>query len=211
MKIVPLPLRSFAVTALAAVLLIIPTRILAVTIVDTGPGDNNFANGFNTSSSLATEFNMANAMTLTSVEGWLGSLYGTISVSIYSDGGSTPGSVLHTGLFAAPAFTATQSWQGVYGLNWSLGAGSYWVVFGAISGGGSLGGHSASPLGLEAYSFPSQFNPGQTVWQGFDNGADYGVRILGRVPGNAVPDGGHTALLLGGALFVCGLIRSRRT
>lgn len=168
-------------------------------VVDTGPG---FADGYGWSLDnsnpqwLAGKFSLNQAYTLTSVEGWIGVVTGgydypntgTARISIYGDGGQLP-NVLDL-IYSQEFYVGVtdQSWQGIFGLDWDLGPGSYWVAFENPLGSplyGHMPGASDNPLGDEAYTYSGG-------WSEYDD-LDLGVRIA--ADGAVVPEPASLSLL----------------
>ncbi len=113
---------------------------------------------------------------------------GTLNVGIYSDAGDVPGTALFTRSTWVPS-GGNPTWQGATGINETLSAGTYWIVFSTPTSGGMFGAlpdPSSSPLANEA-----KYNAGS--WTSYDN-AQLGVRILGT---SSVPDPGSSLLLFG--------------
>lgn len=128
-------------TIFSSLLLLSPVHASAELIVDTGvptswpdaAGDPILDSG----QWLAGRFSVAEAYRISTIEGYMASATngGTFSVSIYSNGGDVPGSLLYlTGAMASPvAFdnsgNAVPEWFGASGLDWLLVPGNYWVAF----------------------------------------------------------------------------------
>jgi hypothetical protein len=179
---------------------------VAATIVDTGPGPVGigiFPPTVNLENGVAAEFSIAQAYTITDVEGWLnassGSI-GTLTAIIYTDGGEVPGSQLFSQAFSVTSVAS--DFYGAHGLAWLLQPGTYWVAFEVLTGqtfSGVMPGPSTSPLGNEAVKTVLTPTYGQ-----FDS-ANIGVRLQGSpVP---VP---AAAWLLGSALIGMTRISRRR-
>ncbi len=177
------------------------------TIVDTGPGTTNWGwtlgnAGSNYPQNLAAQFTVTQDITVTSIEGWLGSLSGsgTIRIAVTDNSnGTIPGAQIWADNLGIDSSTGT-TWQGFTNLNLFLSAGTYWVAFLADN---SLFAYMpsgvANPLGAEAYT---------SSWDGqwyVNNDLDLGVRIKG----NSVPDGASVVGLLGLALGAMVALRRR--
>jgi hypothetical protein len=117
--------------AVAAGTLVGATQVGAVPLVDTGQptGNSGGANleGFYYTQYLAGEFTLNGSYIITGVEGYM-EVYrsGVLNLRIYSDGGAVPGSNLYSGTVTPPV--SGLNWQGLTGLNWALGPGTYWIA-----------------------------------------------------------------------------------
>jgi hypothetical protein len=199
---------------LAGLMMLLAQPLSAVTIVDTGPGSPTGSLWTLSSSQwLAGEFSVGSAQNITSIEGWIRSVIlnsGNYFVALAADngpGGNVPGTTLFSTTFAtSSALLNTAAWQGAFSLNWAIGPGTYWVIFGTVTGGavGQMPGGAPNPLINEA----SGGTPSQSGQWGFAPFIDIGVRIEAGAAA-AVSDRGATALLLGGALLGLVALRHR--
>lgn len=185
---VPLPpsrcpksgLQAAAALALAA----LPAAPAQALTVDTGPGfdvgggwslydDRPATPGFQ---HLAARFAVEASDTITSVQGWMNWDGGKLAFSVMSDFQGLPGARLHsaTGYLAATELNRP-AWRGIGSLDWSVDAGTYWLVFEdqRDPGSGSMPGGAAAPLA--GYASSPGVVPGQ-AWMPADT-LGFGVRI----------------------------------
>ncbi|HND61986.1 MAG TPA: hypothetical protein PLB90_10950 [Opitutaceae bacterium] len=203
-----LPLRSLFKSVSVALLVLGTASISRAdnTIVDTGAGTTEWSwvlggTGSNYPQSLAAQFTVTQDITVTSIEGWIGSYNdGTVRIAITDNSnGTIPGAQIWADNLAVYANTGT-TWQGFTNLNLFLSAGTYWVAFignSDLSAGMPSG--VPNPLGVEA--FASSYNG---MWYEQDT-LDLGVRIKG----NSVPDSASVVGLLGLALGAMVMVRRR--
>jgi len=138
----------------------------AAFVVDTGAPTATSGSSFYSLDSnqwLAGRFTLADAWNLNSVEGWItnggNGVSGTVHASIYADNAAGPlptGTALYSSIFTfnAPAncvdLYSCSAWDGAYGLDWALLAGTYWLGFEVQSGDtlvfGSMQNDVPSPL-----------------------------------------------------------------
>lgn len=116
-------------TAILAVLSPLPAT--AAYIVDTGAGINGPPWTFEAAQYFAGEFSIGTWQTLHSIEGHYSNIEdapGSVTIRLHQDGGNIPGSVLFSQTHELPGGSSLD-WYGVFGLNWLIGPGTYWVSF----------------------------------------------------------------------------------
>jgi hypothetical protein len=207
---VPLSLPTSHALAAAALLLALSPAAQAL-VVDTGPGadvgggwslydDRPVTSGYQR---LAARFTVGAADLITSVQGWMNWDGGALSFAVLTDFQGLPGATLYSVTTALPA-TAwnTPDWRGVGGLNWSLSAGNYWLVFADQPGGGSGAMPGGAPMPLEAYASSPGVAPG-AEWMDAPT-LGFGVRInTTPEPPPAIPEPGTLLLwAVGGAALL---------
>ncbi len=171
------------------------TPASAAFVVDTGHGPID-APGWvlDPNQSLAGYFTLAADTTIQSVEGFLGGSGGTSTITIYGDA-TLPTTALFSASFEA---ASGYDWQGVFGQNWSLAAGSYWVGFSSTGENGMTYGGTPNPLSRYAFT-------AQTVW--YPNPLNVGVRIADTP---AVPEPASWMMLILGFGAMGGAMRYGR-
>ena len=174
----------------------------AITIVDTGT-PAGAVNGFGNPAGLAGEFTIANAFTVTDIQGYLGGgIAGNLTIALYSDGGDIPGTELFSTSLALGVVDA--DWRGASSLNWTLASGTYWVAFESRAGStffGRMPNAVPSPLVNEARFTQGAWNPNDDL--------NIGVRILGTATTASVPEGGSTFALATLAFLALVTLRTR--
>lgn len=193
-------IRDFAVAVLAAASVTAAALPAAAgTIVDTGtPGT---VTDWALDSGIAARFQVANATTITGIEGYFsgGGSPGTYTIALYSDGTNTPG----TELFSTQSTVTANGWNGKSGLNWAVNSGFFWVGFEVRPGQtftrGGMPSPAPSPLLDEAYNRGGRYFP--------NDGFDIGVRIY---DGAVVPEPATWALMICG-FGLAGAALRRRT
>jgi hypothetical protein len=193
---------KFVIAACAAALLATSGVAQAAPIIDTGAGATSIGSAMTLADGrdLAGYIVFKNDVTITGIRGWLGGNEGGLVVAgIYSDIDFTPADQLYSTRFSIQDPVA---WQGADSLNWTLKAGSYWVVF-------------KGSLGPDSYMPGSAPNPLVAYKRGIDGSwgnlreQALGVQIDG-VVGGAVPEPASWAMLIGGFGLAGGAIRTRR-
>lgn len=201
--------------ALAAPLLLGAAHSSAL-VIDTGPGtdsggvlsagpDNPLGAGFE--QSLAVRFTLADATTIASVKGWMsnrGAVGDALTASIYTSNGYAPGARLYSASFQLGS--SVPSWMGATGLDWSLAAGAYWVVFEGRAGQVGVASFAAGvPNPLDAYRWmaPSLGD----YWSSLVPAYRWGVQISDVA---AVPEPGSLLMLLAGLALVAVTLQRRR-
>lgn len=182
----------------------------AAVIIDTGAVASIGGRPLNEAQALAGIFTLSAAKTITSVEGMMGGTAATGTVAIFS-GGVDPASssLLYMASFGIAESRLT-SYQGVFGQNWALSAGSYWVGF-FTDGTNFMAFPAANPLSRHAV-------------RGFDNlwvqqGSELalGIRITDSTPAveppgpGAVPEPTTWAMMLIGFGAIGSTMRRRAT
>lgn len=173
-------------------------------VVDTGtPLSNDMQ--LSNSQSLAGYFTLSSATQVTSVEGFISGLDSVGTITIYSDAATPAASnILFSTSFAILASGGT--WQGVFGQNWVLDAGSYWVGFSNSGNGNFMKGFAPTPLPQYAFSTGNNWtlsNPASAA-------SAIGVRIDGNRYVAAVPEPAGWALMIAGFGAIGGMLRIRR-
>jgi len=152
---------------------------------------------------VAAQFSLSQPSTLTSVQGWIGSIdAGNADFVIYANSGSDlPGTeVSRTSLYIPKTYDditnkINAGWYGPSGLSVNLAAGTYWVSFETKDHFfyGTLPNPSTKPLSREAvYAKNDLADPPIDYWYASD--LNLGVRIYGKF--KAVPIPGSLFLLL---------------
>lgn len=177
-------------------------------IVDTGtPPAGTPANSIFNLQSVAGQFTVAASYVVTSVEGYL---YDTrvsdvpLTIALHGPNGNVPGTVLYEASFNPGTVV---SWQGVFGLDWAIAPGTYWVSFSSDDVNGA-GLHRGAPSPLDEYGVSNQ-----TGWRNLGpNGWDHlalAIRIAGDEIAPSLPLPG-TLPLLAVALAGVAAVRRRR-
>lgn len=184
-------------------------------IVDTGPGTGGhyLLGGGSINQQLGAQFVLTELTDITSVKGWITTatihpgddgVGGQLDISIRADSATTPGATL----FSSSTNLAgglSSDWYGLDGLNWVLGPGTYWVVFGSpdgnpLSGSPQFGYMQVSPPSpLGAYMANNSILDFE-----WTQANSIGVQISANVP-----DQGATLPLLGLALVGLAWLRRR--
>ena len=192
---------TFAAFVSAAV---IASPAAANFVVDTGkPLANDIQ--LSKSQSLAGYFTLTSALEVSSVEGYIQGLDSIGTITIYSDAAVPAASnILFSKSFAILA--STGAWQGVFGQNWMLDAGSYWVGFSNSGNGNYMKGFAPTPLPQYAFSTGNTWtlsNPSSAE-------SAIGVRIDGNRLAAGVPEPASWTLMIAGFGAIGGMLRNRR-
>lgn len=179
----------------------------ADTIVDTGTPDNSIWWSFNSTQFFGAEFTVTQDTTITSLEGYFSNWgnAGTVDFALHADNGYLPGAVLFSSSLAMNG-SDPLAWYGVFGLDWTVSAGTYWVSFKPDANVfGTMPDMAPDPL-LQYGQANGNYN-----WGGGYEGAwshlHLGVRINGEA--SAVPDHGSIALVWA-LVGVAGVVAHRR-
>lgn len=145
-------------------------------IVNTGAGTGpawSLHNEQITAQWLAGQFSIAQHRTITGIDAFLwGDQEATLTTALYTDDNGFPGNELFSTLIQV--YNTGNGWFGTGGLNWSLGAGTYWVSFEVRQGdtyNGAQPGGAPYPLENEAFWSLATGN-----WHSHDE-LDLGIRI----------------------------------
>ncbi len=190
-------------SALFASLAALPAA--AALIVDTGAGANGQPWSFETAQYFAGEFSVGSRQVIQSVEGYYSNIEspsGSVTIRLHRDGGNIPGGILFSRSHALPGASALD-WYGVFGLDWMIDPGTYWVSF--EPDGGIKGIHPGkAPNPMSEYAQHS--GGGWLDWgENYFDYLDVGVRIDATPPAG-LPTPGSLALL-GAGLAVLAVAR----
>ena len=187
------------------------------TLVDTGAGGTEFVGspalfGYSDPGYFqywAGQFTLTDAYTIESVSGWMGGMaIGGIDIKLYADGGEVPGAELFSQSFVAATYTFDPRWENFQGLNWNVGAGTYWVAFEPqpldMSGSGfNTTMLVGTPSPLSGYAISNEGSSGYRA----ENGSTLGFKVEGTAA--AVPEPESYALMLAGVMLIAGTVRHR--
>ncbi|NMG74432.1 PEP-CTERM sorting domain-containing protein [Aromatoleum diolicum] len=174
----------------------------AAFILDTGPGAGGFELTLNNSGvsfqNLGVTFNVSQASSITSVEGWIAPGTGDVLFELHEGSGPT-GTLLFSSLVTIGG--ASDGWRGATGLDWDVIAGDYTLALIAQSGfSGGMPANPTSPAGTEWFMNPLSNGWSTTTFNmGWRVGAEQ----------STVPEPG-SALLLALGLAGLGAVRRRR-
>jgi hypothetical protein len=173
----------------------------ASNIVDTGtPGGWGLT--FDKTQYFAGEFSLLDDSIINGIQGYFGTAAGNVGISVLSNLGDLPGSVLYSANLATTAGSA--AWRGVSGLDWSLAAGAYWVAFTPDFTSAYNEITMGAPTPLLAYAQHRDFGD----WESPIDNLSLGVRIDAVAAAAAdVPEPTSIALC---ALGLAGLVVARR-
>jgi hypothetical protein len=178
----------------------------AALLVNTGtPQPNVGGVGLFGTQSLAGYFTLGANSTINAVEGYMnGSVIpSAVTVNLYSDG-PVPSTILFSSTFNLSP--GTSNWLGVFGQNWQLSAGSYWVGF--LTNGVTSMPNVGTPNPLSKYAATSMFAGGAWVPNQTSN---LGIRIGGTTVAAAVPEPATWFSMIVGFGLVGSTVRKRRT
>jgi hypothetical protein len=179
----------------------------AALIIDTGQPPPFGGAVLSVNQSVAGQFTLSQAYTVTDVVGWMHEwTAGNMTVAIYGDGGAVPdtSSELYSHTFYADLPTVnTDAWIGAEGVSWNLGSGTYWAAFEVRTTGADFGMPTPAPSPLANYAYKLS-----GVWAGTSD-FDLGIRVYGDETA-VIPTPG--ALLLGSiGVGLVSWLRRRRT
>lgn len=195
-------LKTFSIFG-AIMLMIAMGGAQAALVVDTGAGTTSGGNSLDGTDWLAGKVTFADALTITSVSGWLKDLEGagnSFTIALYSDAANLPGNLLQSATATISTVAGVAGWNGASGLNWSVNAGSYWVAF-EVGGNDNLSMGVAplnAPQPLSAYAFNDGGISGYQT-----TSSSFGVQVA------AVPEPESYALMLAGLGLIGATMRRR--
>ena len=189
--------RILSLFTLVLLILSVATTALADIIIDTGDPTGSSVGLMNYTEfglmfeSLAGQFTLTEAYTITKVQGYMNNNgSGSLDAVIYGDSVSGPVTSKFTGNFTFS--DGNYGWQGLAGLNWTLPAGTYWLAFEPRTGfNGNMLGGASNPLA--SYAFGTNYVSGDPITY-HTYPVNTAVRIEGSIP-SAVPEPSTYALL----------------
>jgi hypothetical protein len=182
-----------------AMLLAFAAQANAALLVDTGtPSGAGFALAVDGNDWLAGQMHFNAATQINSIQAYLdgGNNGDSFTIALYDNTGNLPGNVVNT---AAATFNST-GWNGASNLNWSVGAGDYWVAI-EVQGSDTLN-FGAAPVGAPHPLSHTAFNPG-SGYQLTSQPLSFGVQV----DGTTVPVPAAAWLLGSGLLGLVGVAR----
>lgn len=190
-------------TLLAGAALIAAANASAQTIVDTGaPTDPNSGYTLGWGQLLAGSFTLDHATRLASIQGWIGSDGGQAIISIAGDAGGLPGAELFSSSFALD----DSGWQGLDGLDWDLGPGTYWATFALDE---SVGGLAWMPSSATSPLLSYALGWSGAGWTDEYGPLDLGVRITEGTT-SPVPEPAAWGLMIAGFGLAGAALRRRQ-
>lgn len=139
-------------TLLAGVIGMSMSAAEAAYIVDTGPGESFSSLSLSATQQLGATFNVAQASTITSVEGWISVGTGRVAFSLH-EGARPEGDVLFS--TEVDISDPSPAFRGAEGLDWKVAAGDYTLtVVGLGSYVGGMQTSPARPLVTDWFFFP---------------------------------------------------------
>ena len=174
-------MRTMRFAAAVLLLVTVTTSTQAGYIVDTGTPVIQHEWDFDSGQYFAGEFSLAQATTITSIEGFLtnfASEPGNVVIAIHSSAGNTPGGIVQSTTTTIGG-SAPFAWYGASNLNWSLAAGDYWASFRPDSAiFGTMPGIAPNPLSNYAQA-SGAYEWEQANSPGYFAHLELGIRIAG--------------------------------
>lgn len=183
----------------------------AATLVDTGEPNLAMASlALDSVDWIADQVSFNSAVSIDSIKTYLldDTPGETFTIALYKNLSGLPdvdAGALYTG---QASFSGTNGWQGLTGLNWQVGAGTYWVGFESRATDTMTYGSLPAPVSQPSAVIGSAFTPSIAGDYQVSNPAQYavGLQITGTVT-PAVPEPGSFALLLAGLSLITWLVR----
>jgi hypothetical protein len=175
----------------AATLMALPAQ--AAWLLDTGTPDNSgFAQAVNADQGLAMQFSVAGPQLIDAIQAYLADPFqanqgAAFVLNLYGDSGSGGTALPGALLYSQTATFKADGWNGVSGLNWSVGPGLYWAAVEVAAGDFT---DLVAPVHAPAANPATAFSTFGTYGR-YDH-LDIGLRV------SAVPEPESWALLLAG-------------
>lgn len=204
--------RTFQRTLIALAAGLSALAAQAATLVDTGEPNLSLAASLSLDSAdwAADQVSFNTTVSIDSIKTYLvdDTPGETFTIALYQNLGGLPDvntGALYTGQVT---FNGTSGWQGLTGLNWQVGAGSYWIGFESRASDTMTYGSLPIPVSKPSAVTGSAFTPSIAGDYQISNPAQYavGLQITGSTV-SAVPEPGGIALLLAGLSFITWMVR----
>lgn len=205
--------------------LVVTSSAFGASLIDTGQPDTSLQSGgylVNQQQYLAGRMDLSQSSTITGIEAFMhdGYVGGTATIALYPDtatdiwGLPVPDAGLEIfsqaiTITALNLFETNLGWQGASGLDWNLGAGSYWIAFEVRAGqtyDGSFPTLGIVPNPLADYAL---WNESNNVW--FNDSLTshkWGLRVYGE-PASPVPLPASAWFFLSGLGMLAGSVRRK--
>jgi hypothetical protein len=209
---------TFSAAALAATLVLSPLQAQALDLINTQTPSGGAAGSLTLDSSnwVAEAFAVAGSTQITRIEAYLLSnseatdIGKTFTLALYADNASSLPALDFNAdnqgqLFHATATYTGAGWNGLSGLNWTLGPGRYWLAL-ESSGDATSTSDLLAPTGASPAALAVAYYAGGQRYAAASASDTFGLHISATA---AVPEPDSLALLLAGA-GIMGVIARRR-